>query len=336
MPTGPSHSHGGGGSFSSGGGSGGGFGVSGGSFGGGTYIGARGPRPVHFFGRTLIIGHFSSVCLVFLIIFLCFSIFFCVHSVGRKGELQSTIAETEQMIKTYEDDAVYYADMIEKAGKEEGYYTANAEFDFVWLDSDDTFHKTGMFEYRYYNGLPYYYVAYSYNNPKMDMDHLKQYGETYTQFTSGELMAMLKDASQSKGEIKIVYHYDEADGKWYSINRDYELEENIEYLLAKQDLENAQSSLSTAHIPAIVAGVMIAVFVVLLVVLFIVIFKRSKKKQEIEDAKATAEIAEAKAREEASKEEIKSRNRICAYCGCAVPDGAKRCPSCGSSKFVKK
>lgn len=339
MPRGPSHSRsGGGGGFSSRGGSGGGgfsFGgfssrrSSSGSYNGGSYHDRprrpRGPRSFHWFGRTVVVSTGAQSLFSTLISILVIAIVACVVFGGTVTNSNLQAKEAKEAIEIYESDADWYAETIAGAEKNidgDEYYLATATFNDVLIEyyNPDS-NQTGYCEYMYFNGYDYYYIIYSYYN---EVKGETMRGETYAMFTSTEVDAL-------GGSFSVAYRQDK--GKFYSVPVFYELEDNAEYLEAKQYYENKVDAKNNAIIILLIPIAVIALIVAILVWRFVVMVKKSKKDSELEQAKAEAEVAQAKAKAEIAEELAKNTNRTCAYCGAKVPDGDDCCPACGSRVY---
>lgn len=326
MPSGPSHSHSsGGGSHSSGGGS---HSSGGGWHGSNNGYGApivRNPWRWRFGGRTLIISTGKQNAFLALLSVL---VLFIVCTVGcfiGRTAIKKDIVQYESQICTYEEDAKWYENVISKAkNNETGYYLATATFRKAQVLNYNEYNpQTGYYEYDEVNGTYYFYILYEYRN-EVTSELVK--AETYAQFTASQALGW-------NGEV--AYAYSEEDGAWFSINTNYSLSKNMEYVNAKQDLSNAKQfvkSLLTIGIVLVVASVGVAVAFVLTTKHII---KKAKQEAETEKAKQEAEQAEANAKAEEAKAKADKINRTCAYCGCKVPDGEEKCPACGSRKFKK-
>ncbi len=330
MPVGPSHS-----SHSSGGGShGGGFSGGGGGWSSGSrsyHPHPRHPITIHWFGRPVVFSTGVQNTLVSLLVIFLFVAFFGVFSIiGYSVNIQE-YNKNKQELAVFETDAVYYQNLISKAqASEEGYFITSGTFEgrFYYSYDEDDFAGTGVFEYQVVNGVTYYFINYTYVNDKGQT--LK--GETYTQFSSSQARAMILD---DIGTIEIAYTYDSDEGGYVSINTSYSLEKNQDYNILKKEVEDNKSS----NVLLIIGIVLLVVAACIFVGLIFVIrnqIKKSKTQAQVDSAKAEAEIAESKANAEKAEAEANSKNRMCDYCGCSVPDGASKCPSCGSRMFKKK
>ncbi len=322
MPSGPSHSHSGGGSSHSS--SGGGF-SRGGFSGGGSFNHTRRPWRWHFGGRTVIIstGRQNTFLAVLGALFLFVVATVCCF-MACSG-IKETVKKQETKIAVFEQDAEWYKNVIEKAkdGKD-GYYITKAEFSpFEVLFYNESNPQTGYYEYGLVNGIHYFYILYEYTNEKTG-DVTK--AETYAQFTSSQ-------ASGWNGEI--AYAYSEEDSAWFSINTNYSLERNMEYVETKQLLKSNKNSVKSTRTGGIVCAIVAVGMVVVCVFVTKNIIKKAKAEAEAEQAKQEAEIAEANRKAEESKAKAEKINRVCSYCGCKISDDADQCPSCGSRVFKK-
>lgn len=326
MPIGPSHSRGGGGSRSSGGfGSSGGTHSHGGSFGGfggGQHIHIpRVPIRLNLFGSRIVVSTGRQSAIVAIVVFLVFAIFGCFVTSTMKQNLNSEISDYKAYISQCELDAVWYENAKQKA----------------IAGTDQDFFITYATDYDYYydrdmavvmNNVKFYYLIYEYqipidsNNDGVIDYYQKQEGETYSTFSSSQAI---------QWDRKIFVGKD--GGSWASMNYNYSLSTNQEYLFQKQELAESESTLKTIN--AVFIG-LILISVAIVVVLVIVIVKTIKKGKlefEKEQQKKAAEVAEAQAKADEARRRASQISRVCIYCGCDVPDGAEKCPSCGSSDF---
>lgn len=325
MPSGPSHSHSsGGGSHSSSGGSHG----SGESWRGPDDYGApivRRPWNWRFGGRTLIISTGKQNAFLSLLSVL---ILFIVCTVGcfiGRTAIKKDIVQYENQICIYEEDAKWYENVINKAKTHEtGYYLATATYNKAQILNYNQYNpQTGYYEYDEVNGTYYFYILYEYRN---EVTNEIVQAETYAQFTSSQAFGW-------NGEI--AYAYSEEDGAWFSINTNYSLSKNMEYVKTKQSLSSAKQSVKSM----LTIGIVLAVASVGVAIAFVFttkhIIKKAEQEAETEKEKQEAEQAEANAKAEEAKAKADKINRTCAYCGCKVPDGEEKCPACGSRKFKK-
>lgn len=350
MPAGPSHSHshssGGGHSHSSGGGSFGGSRSSfGGSYGGG-FGGMRPRRPIHmhFFGHSVIISGGKQTALAILLILCIMASFFSFGLGMALSQNKSDLSEEQFYLNQMVEDNKDYKEYIEKAkeaeesGIDNGYYTTYAEFRKEDIRYDYYSNNTpAIYYFDDYGAMEIYYIVYEYiNDHQIDEDTGEKvvYTEqTYAQFTQNDALKLSRN-----GKIKIVYHYDETDEKWYSINYDYpkDITTSFEYRIREEfcsDMKSSIGFLSVAFTVALLVAIGSLVGIILSIVLAA---KKTKKEAELEAEKKKAEIREKQANADAAEEELKKKNRVCDYCGCSVPDGANKCPVCGASKFKKK
>ena len=312
MPIGPSHSHSSGGSH-------------GGSYSGGFSSGRIhfSPHSFIFFGRPIHLSGRAGILLFFIISFV-----ITVIITGVGGILMNN---AKNSIVTFEQDAVEYKEIIDRARAHEldntvytdyGIYTIsgikfeeNGEGYNEHIDEDVTLYKvTGPSnKYKLYadsdiykNGVFWYYIEFSVN------DDISFKGSTYTEYSQNQILSMTS--------LELAYHNNGSSID--VINADYNLNSNQQYL-------NAKSTESTGRIMMIVGGVISAIL------LFLIIFVGVKqmKKSNLEDSQKQAEIEQTKARTEQEKAKLKEINRVCEYCGSLVPDGERKCPACGSSKF---
>jgi len=288
--------HGGGGSSRSGGGSshrGGGFHRSGGSY----Y--RRSPRRFYWFGRTVVFTSGISSIIMLLIFILMFGAMLCIVT----GSVKS---QNKQIVDDYVYYGQIYEDICEKAkSNEDGYY----KFTFnnidtyelennIWVDGENTLQVfyDDTFTYR---GKTWWLVEYNFT----DANNNQIFERTYSCYEIADIRSM--------SEFSIAYT--KIDGSWWSINADFKLENNKEYLYEQQVLESNNKMFKIGlSIVLVMAG--------LIVLSIVAIILKSKK---------TAEINENTNRipEQAPAEE---KTRFCDYCGTIVDKKSTKCPNCGS------
>ncbi len=326
MPVGPSHSRSRGGSFRGSGSSrGGGFSFGGGSssrrrHGGGTFV---------FLGRPVSIDMGIWKGVVSIGMFVIFLGFLLIVSIGMSYTSNVNLKYAKNQVTIMKEDAVYYADLLQKADAEvDGYYKTTGHFTRTVRELDDDDYdmtRTGIYEWDYVDGVMRYFVVYRYYNVITGKETTAHTYATYSQANVSSL--------QSTGEISIAYTYDEGDASAYSINVGYSLEKNMEYKAFLQDKANYNKMFTIF----IIADIVIAGLLILLVVCFVKKLKSTlkvaKEKREAEAAKEQAEVEVAEAKADEAQRMAKQKGRVCAYCRADVPDGDEVCPGCGSRTF---
>ncbi|MBQ8451719.1 MAG: hypothetical protein IJ538_02970 [Clostridia bacterium] len=314
MPVGPSHSHsgGGGGHFSGG---------HGGFSSGRVHIA---PHSFIFFGRPLRLfsglGSAIAVFSIFLIISAAVTIF---------GALKINSAKSE--ILTMEKDAVEYQEIIERAEahsldnsvySDYGIYVlTNIQLEFSHKSYNshtgkkvDIYEDQNSLKYSLYadsdvfrDGVSWYFIDFLINDGSVVLN-----GSTYTQYSQNQI--------QSMTSLRLAYH--STGSSTDVINADYKLTDNQQYLSAFDNKAVGEKM--------VVFGIVFGVIAILVIILLGIKFS---KKAKLEQLKKEAEIEQTKARTEQEKAKLKEINRVCEYCGSLVPDGERKCPACGSSKF---
>ena len=191
----------------------------------------------------------------------------------------------ENQLSIMKSDWVEYKALIEKANEgghqNEGIYTTTASFSSTKYTSYDENPKLkGIYLDFYKDGIPYYFIVYTYNHKGETY-----VGRTYTQFS----------ASQAEGwNGKIAYH--ETDEGVYSINLNYNLETCVAYKHYPTIIAQYNDAAKNHLIAFIVELLVVALFVFL----YVVKLKKHKKlvaqdeelllkKQQAEVDKAEAE-----------------------------------------------
>lgn len=328
MPAGPSHNRSGGSSGFSGGGHSSGHGMGGFSpsprMGGGFEPHPMRPIRFRFFGSNVVVSTGKQSLLIFMIVLLCISAFGIFITAGIKTTQNDDILTLKSNITQMELDAVWYANAKDKAeaGTDENFFITYATYSgiqkFYYNQNNPTgFYYDNDMEVKF-NNLPYFYLIYTYTTP----DGETHEGETYSSFTSSEAGGWDK---------KIIVGKD--NGSWASINYDYSLSTNKEYLFIKQQLSSEENALKT--VKGVFAGMIIAIIVLAVLTIWIIVvtIKKGKKEYENEQEKIKAEIDKKNAEATAMRNKAAQINRKCQYCGGSVPDDADKCPSCGAAKF---
>jgi len=335
MPVGPSHSGRSGGGSRGGGSFGGGSRSSGGSSfsrspshhsshsGGGFHFSLR-PRNFYFFGRTVYLTSGFQV-LISLLLFVALLLGgFTYVRFSTIGLYKEDIADVQAQIEIFKQDDVYFKNLITNAKNGvDGYYLTTATFDSEIIEYYSANPSTpGVYYVFTKNGNQWHFIVYEYTNEVTKLNN--QIGTTYTQFSAGQCNAM-------NGTIEIAYT--KTDNEWWSINTNYSLSDNQDYIDAVDYLNLKKSNLTSASWG--LAGIIIALIVD--IALIVLIFIKKSKKQQAEDAiaqeKAKAEADEAQAKADMARRQANQYGRTCEYCGNDIPDGVSKCPGCGSSNF---
>ncbi len=342
MPVGPSHNRSSGGGSRS---SGGGFSFGGGSSRGGSFGGPsrgdshhrhihRAPIRMMFFGSPVVISTRRQSWIAVVVMFLIFAIFGVVMTANIRTPLYESVSSYKADIAQIELDAEWYASakQIAEAGTDEKFFVAYAEYSGVQRYYYNSNNPTGFYydkddEVRL-NNTPYFYLIYRYEVP-VDTDEDGEFdsyewleGETYSEFSS----------SQAAGwNRKIIVGYD--NGSWASINYDYSLSSNEEYLFLKYQLNLEEESIKSVNKAFGIAIAILVLLVVALIIIIVFAIKKGKIEYQKEQEKKDAEIEKEKAEAKLAQDKASQINRKCVYCGSSVPDDDDCCPSCGARKF---
>ncbi len=314
-------SHGGGSSFG-GGGSGGGF-SSGASFnassGGG---GFHGPRTFFFFGRPLVFtnGLFSGLIFLAVAIFLA-GFFLVTCSIG--------LINNTRTVKNMEEDSIEWVQLIAKAkAGVDGYYLHTVD-DLHFTASSGVFiDNWDYYGYSSYNDDTEDWVVANYMCTNDDTEYFQLYfiftderdeeiyGLTYGQYKTNQIMHL----------ESVTFAYGDIDGELWAINADYDLEKCGDYLDAKDACKSEKIAIT-------ISAVVVAVLIGAVALIIVSAVKRARKNESLKEAEAQAEIEKTKAETDLTKAELKKKNRVCAYCGGAIPDDATFCPGCGARQI---
>lgn len=341
MPAGPSHSRSSSGGFSSGSSShsSGGFGSRGpshrddGRHNGGfePHPHISGPRPPMFprnimiFGRPVVVTSRTKSIFTFLSSIVLFFVMVCIVLGISVSDVSKDITEVNQFAEIVLEDAEFYNNLIRESQKniaDDNYYIVNATFnkrEISYYIEDNP--QSGYYYYLDYKGTKYFYIVYEYENP---ITHETMCGETYAMYTSSQI-------SSFNGSLELAVTKD--GNSWWSIPTDYKLSNNIEYNDAVDYLNEQKTHKQTLVISLVVCGLVTVALVVVTGLVLNREIKKAQKEAEIEQIKAEAEASVAQAKAEVAQKEAKSKSRVCSYCGNIVPDGAEKCPSCGSRKY---
>ncbi len=290
----------------------------------------RGPRHIHMFGRTVVVTTgFQGFFVVLLIIAISFCLAF-FSMIGSIGDKKENVQEYKELIAKYEAYDKKFSDIITKAKNgETGYYLVTGEFSkttyITYSDDPDT---PGFYQAFRRGNQYWYFVVYEYQTP----DGLKV-DSTFTQYELADRNDFADIDNDGKLELEIAYTV--IDGEYWAIDTGYKLSTNQDYLYDKDGLARAENIYSNTKKSIAVLGVIVAIIILVVVLVVVRKIKKSQKREEFEQAKQDAELAEAKAKAEVAEAEANKVGRTCSYCGCPIPDGEDNCPACGSRKFKK-
>ncbi len=263
----------------------------------------RPPRHYHWFGRNVVVTSGKGMLVSVLLIILLFASIILAVSISSYNKQQVVINNYVTSGKTYEE-------ICEKAkAKQSGYYL----FEFknvdgqaldtgVWSDGSNTLESFEDDTLDYQNAV-WFLIEYSFYD---DADnHI--FERTYSMYS----------ASDIRGITEFSVAYTKINGVWWSINSDFKLENNIEYLYELDEL-NSTKVMKNVCI-AIVATVG-----AILVLSVVVIILKSKKISEISLEENVNEMP---------TDSTSKKTKYCPYCGDILDENAKRCPSCGAKRL---
>lgn len=283
------------------------------------------PRHYHIFGRPVFISSGIQTLISSLLFFALITLFLAFSYGSAITRAKNDIIDCKKYIQIIESDAEYYDNLIKTAktnNTTDDYYIAQAYFGNTVYEYYSANPKNiGVYEAFTDDGIIWYFIVYEYTN---EVTKTKQIGTTYTQYSSSQHTGF-------NGIIEVAYT--KTGSTWFSINTDYTLSENRDYILAKEDLTELESWRKNCIQNTITTSLIFAIFVAIIVLIFVYKYKKSKTENELNQQKAKAEIAEAQAKAEQEQRKAAQINRTCEYCGSQVPDDATKCPACGSSSF---
>lgn len=283
------------------------------------------PRHYHIFGRPVFISSGIQTLISSLLLFALLTLFLAFSSGSATTRAKDEINDCKDYISIIETDAEYYNNLIQTAktnNTTDDYYITQAYFgNTVYEYYSSNPKNIGVYEAFTDDGIIWYFIVYEYTN---DVTNTKQIGTTYTQYSSSMYTGF-------GGTIEIAYT--KTGSQWYSINTDYTLEENRDYILAKEDLTDAENWHKECIKNTIIHSLICASIIAVIVLIITYKYKKAKTENELNQQKTKAEIAEAQAKAEQEKKRASQINRKCTYCGSIVPDTATKCPGCGSSDF---
>lgn len=303
-----------------------------GGIGGPVYYG--GPRPFHFFGRTVIISSGGRVGYIFGVVFLVMWIMATVILGGNFANYKSKLKEEQ----TYHDNLIaesrMYEDMIKDKVNSSLYTVTDATYAPIYYGDFDDYNDnfiskhTGVYYYGSVGNVGYYFITFSYTS-----QGTQHFGQTYASFTreSADVDDLFNrniynSMTLKPGDRTLEVVFKNSD---YSvvINTDYKAEDNSEIYESEFYISNFNSDIKNATIALIVLCVIDAVIIAVLVISFVITVKKSKLRQQAE--------AEEKQREAEDRAEAR-KQKYCMYCGALIDPEDEKCPNCGSSQIVKK
>lgn len=283
------------------------------------------PRHYHIFGRPVFISSGIQTLISSLLFFALITLFFAFSYGSSVTKAKEDITDCKEYISVIESDAEYYNNLIQTAktnNTTDNYYIAQAYFGNTVYEYYSANPKNiGAYEAFTDDGIIWYFIVYEYTN---EVIKAKQIGTTYTQYSSSQHSGL-------DGVIEVAYT--KTGSQWFSINTDYTLSENRDYILAKEELSELESWRKNCIKNTITTSLIFAIFVAIIVLIFVYKYKKAKTENELNQQKTKAEIAEAQAKAQQEQRKAAQINRTCEYCGSTVPDNAKKCPACGSSNF---
>lgn len=281
----------------------------GGPRGGGLFSGVRffhGPIRFMFFGRPIFlstgrqVGFVCGIVAFFVMLISTFAVF---------SNASSDRALKNQYLEKQETYDLYYSVITNAKAGETGY----------GIDTEGTVTKLNT--YTDYYGYPKYYT---YNYKFYIGSNLIENEETETVYTNKYYYSIGDD-------IEIAYMV--FDGKYFSIETDFEITYKSDIAYINSEIDNLKSSIKTQTVAGVILVLIMVIIVALMILLTVKTIKKSKEKQALEDAKMRAEVKEAEAKAQEAQAQADKMHRYCTYCGAKFPDGDNKCPNCGSAHF---
>ena len=266
----------------------------------------------------------SAIFIVLLFFISLFLIFFLIANNRTKSELEDDVSYYSSQVLVMESDAEFYEDLITKANaNQEGYYKTTAEFGtkiageykvttYDFYPPNPT--SIGAYYSHTNNITAWYFIVYKYNTGSQTVT-----SSTYTQYSSSQYLGM-------NGQVEIAYT--KVNNVLHSINTDYTLDINQDYILAKSRLEDKQESLKSANTTITIESIILAITIVGLIASIVISIKKTKEE------KVKFEKEQKLAKEAAEKQKrIEEYGHTCKYCGSPIPKGENECENCGSNIF---
>ncbi len=270
----------------------------------------RAPIHYHFFGRPFIITTGRSIGFIFCAIILFFSAIITAC-------FSSNLANTVDMLDDIKEDSAECEQMILKA---------------TLYETDDCFITTGTFSTSYiyknyyddytagvflygddYNGIPKYYIQFSYK-----VNGATYYSSTFAEYTYAQIQEFANSSDNYEQTISIVVWRD--DDGYNAINLDYSEENNT-------NLKDTKKAVNQNITKVCISGAVLLIIIVIIILMIVMIFKKSKKAdQESQNA----------ANSEKTQGETTPHGKFCKYCGVLLDENDKKCPNCGATQFIKK
>lgn len=296
----------------------------------------HGPIRFSFFGRPIFISTGRQVAFIVGFVALLVMIISTFATFGGLKYTKQELAELQNLYTQTVAESNKCLNVIQNAksdsGEANGYYLTTGYFynslasrDFGRYDLDN------CLIYKYGNGEYYIrFVFFDKNDDEKFCDTFAMYtnrGDINNRYLNCELTGF-----EDMKEMQVAYSVKNGQIEC-AVNTDYDGTVNFERDYYTNRIESTKASIKTYKTSA---GILIGIIVVIvaLVVLGVVkVFKNSKKKADLERQKQEAETMEAQAKADMAKQELDEKNRYCTYCGAKLPDGATKCPNCGSTKF---
>ena len=297
----------------------------------------HGPIRFSFFGRPIFISTGRQIAFVVGFVALLVMIISTFATFSGLKYTKQELAEFQTHYTQTIADSNKCLDVIKNAksdsGEANGYYLTTGYFNDYPASRDfGRYDLGGCSIYKYGNSE--YYIRFVF----LDKNYVEKFCDTFAMYTSRSdisnryLKSENKDEFFGMKEMQVAYSVKNGQIEC-AVNTDYDGTVNFERDYYANKIESTKASIKTYKTSA---GILIGIIVVIvaLVVLGIVrVFQNSKKKADLERQKQEAETIEAQAKADMAKQELDEKNRYCTYCGAKLPDGATKCPNCGSTKF---
>ena len=310
----------------------------------------RPPRPrrpwrIPMFGRTVVISTGARSIFSFLTVVFAIACFMTVMFGRFTASYGRDIKDQKSIVAQYETRDKDYKKLISNAKNGvSGYEIQEFDISTFYDSSSHTFIYTyftgdyepenvGIYDTDFFrDGQEYFFIVFEYRyNGSADTEW------TFTQYTKYQLEDIIK---YKGGKLEIAVGYlsgtESKDDGVYAMNTDYSLEANQDYQYELYMLDSYKSSRTKYLFATLGAGLVIAGILAGIVIYLVRKWKSAQKKEELENQKTEAEIAEAQAKAEVAEAAANKVNRFCMYCGNPIPDGEDICPACGSRIFKEK
>lgn len=296
----------------------------------------HGPIRFSFFGRPIFISTGRQIGFIVGLVALLVMVISTFATFNGLKYTKQELADYQTYYAEKVADSNECLETIQKAkAGESGYYTTIGCFE-NYLASRDTYDYSGnsCYIYKYHNG---YYIRFMF---LFGEDDEFQVFDTFAMYSNrGEISNTYRDfdVEGMKNMKQFNVSYKVENGKVVcAVNSDYDGSVNFERDYYEQKIVELKSSIKTYKTSAVILIVIVVGIIALVVLSVVKVFKNSKKKAELETQKQEAEAKEAQAKADMAKQELEEKNRYCIYCGAKLPDGAVKCPNCGSTQFDVK